>query len=439
MKKHAIIKCLHEQQITNYETLNLFLCNTPIDRIVSLVKDIQDIIEDCDSKPVYTPFMFLPNSDLSGIGGCNEITCKIKRAQTFSLFASLYADIVYLTWSSIQFEEVDYEQEQSIYSFVEEIRNRLALILTYEPLINAGIIILKTEKIGICRDCLHRCLTENPSFNLETLSNRYINQVSMRVYHDLPETISVTFSNLEDIVPHGHLIKIFPINYFHSLNKYHDGDIIQQKNIKKKLLNDLILESVKKSYLTAACAEIYNAKIITDVSIDVQVAQFLSSHTKGNKILEMDSYPTKNCQLPIIANASVEGILHLREEEQDCFNRYRNAVTTFLTKQQNPSIDLQTIYDQEIYPQLTELEAKIHFAKEGRLQKWLGSSLVILSTYGICAMGGLINSVGQAVSLFGGISNIIHGAQTKIVELLEEKHARKDNKYFFLWKLKNTK
>lgn len=438
MEKHAIIKYLHKQQITNYETLNLFLCNTSIERIVSLVKDIQDIIENCDSKPVYTPFMFLPNSDLSGIGGCNEITCKIKRAQTFSLFASLYADTVYLTWSPIQFEELDYKEE-TIYELIEEIRNRLALILTYEPLINAGIIILKIENIGICRDCLHRCLTENPSFNLETLSNRYINQVSMKVDHDLPETISITFSNLEDIVPHGHLIKVFPINYFPILNKYHDGDVIKQKNIKRKLLNDLILESVEESYLTAACAEIYNAKIITDVSIDVQVAQFLSSHTKGNKILEMGSYPTKNCQLPIIADASIEGILHLREEERDCFNRYRNAVTTFLNRQQNPSIDLQIIYDQEIYPQLTELEAKIHLAKEGRLQKWLGSSFVILSTYGICAMQGLISSVGQAVSLFGGISNIIHGTQTKTVELLEEKQARKDNKYFFLWKLKNTK
>lgn len=124
MKKHAIIKCLHEQQITNYETLNLFLCNTPIERIVSLVKDIQDIIEDCDSKPVYTPFMFLPNSDLSGIGGCNEITCKIKRVND--------KETILLIDSWENQEAIDAHHQTPMMNKITELRNKYDMHMRVE-------------------------------------------------------------------------------------------------------------------------------------------------------------------------------------------------------------------------------------------------------------------------------------------------------------------
>ncbi len=439
MKKHAIVECLHKQQITNYETLDSFLQTNSIEHIVSLTKDIQNIIEDADSNQTYTPFMFFPNPDLSGIGGCNEINCKIRRAQTFSLFASLYADIVYLSWDPISFEKIDYSDEQIICDLIEELRKRLALLLTYASLINVGIIHIRMENVGICRDCLRKCLTEQSPFGLGKLASQYLNQASMSVHYDFPGTVSIAFSNLDGIVPHGHLIKTFPMRYFPDLAYYKDGNVIRQKKIKQKLLNDLILESLAESYSTAAHSEIYNAKMITDVPLDVRIAQFLSSNETEGKILKQGLVVPDNCDLPIIGGVSLENILHLREEEKDAFNRYRNAVTNFLEQKHSNSINLKTLYDQEIYPQLTELEAKINFAREGRLQKWLGSSLVMLSTLGVCAMNGIIGSVGQAVSLSGGISNIMHGAQNKVVELLEENQAKKENKYFFLWKLKNKK
>ena len=439
MKKHAIIECLHKQQITNYETLDSFLQTNTIEQIISLTKDIQNIIEDSDLNPTYTPFIFSPNPDLSGIGGCDEINCKIRRAQTFSLFASLYADIVYLIWNPIVFKEIDYGCEQFICGLIEEIRMRLALLLTYEPLINVGIVHIRMENVGICLDCLRKCLTEQSPFGLGKLANQYLNQASMIVHYDSPETVSIAFSNLEGLVPHGHLVKTFSKSYFPDLTYYRDGNIIRQKNIKQKLLNDLILESLAESYLTAAHSEIYHAKMITDVPLDVQIAKFLSSNGAESKILKQGLVIPENCELPIIGGISLENILYLREEEKDAFNRYRNAVTNFLEQNHSNSINLKTLYEQEIYPQLTELEAKINFAKEGRLQKWLGSSSVILTSLGVCTMSGVIGSVGQAVSLAGGFSNIIHGVQSKVVELLEENQTKKDNKYFFLWKLKNKK
>lgn len=445
MKQHPLFKCFDKQGLHNLDRLETFVWNTDLDTIDAFVKEVQDIIEDDKTKYTYSPFMFYPNQDLSGIGGCYENKCKLERANKFSLFASLYADAIFLSFDPVSTNgDISKLSEEEIYKYLCDVENLLALLLTYRDLINSGIARLSINRSGICNSCLNQALQRYQKvFSMANLVKQYINQATISVEKDEydGEKYWISYANVANLVPGNHIVREYysqdiPELKYYSMQK----KVVNAPNLKKKLLSDLVLSSIGEAYETAQFSQMYRAKMITDVPLDLQVAQLLQGNEQDTVITKNKCNQSIDYDLPIVGNLSIAKILQLREKMQDSFNRYRNSVNAFIQKNQNSHVvDIQKLYDQEIYPQFTELVARIHEMKSRQLSRIVGEGIIWTSVLGVGYVLGLISSVSQVITAAGGFDKILHSATDKIFEFQKEKQEIERNPYFFLWKLKNAK
>ena len=446
MQQHSLFKSFDKQSIHTLEDVERFVWNTDLDVIDSFVKEIQDIIEDDKTKCTYSPFMFYPNPDLSGIGGCNETMCKLKRARKFSLFASLYADTIFLPLNPVSTDAyiLQGNEDEDIYKHLYDVENLLALLLAYRDLINAGIARLSINRSGICNSCLNRVLQHHQqAFSITDLIKQYINQATISIEKDEFEKgkYLVSYANVANLVPGNHIIREYTAQDIPELKYYSmQKKVVKALNLKKKLLSDLILSVIGEAYETSCFAQMYQAKMITDVPFDLHVAQILQENRQETVVVKELRNQAINYDLPILGNLSVDKILQLREKMQDSFNRYRNSINNFIQRNHNNSaIDIRKIYALEIYPQFTELVARIHEVKSQQLSRLIGEGLILSSALGVGYTLGLISSVSQAIEAAGGIATIVHNATDTIFKFQEKKQEIKRNPYFFLWKLKNAK
>lgn len=445
MKQHPLFKCFDKQGLHNLDRLKTFVWDTDLDTIDAFVKEVQDIIEDDKTKYTYSPFMFYPNPDLSGIGGCYETKCKLKRANKFSLFASLYADAIFLSFDPVSTNgDISKLSEEEIYKYLCDVENLLALLLTYRDLINSGIARLSINRSRLCSSCLNKTLQRYQTvFSISDLLKQYINQATISVEKDAyeKEKYWISYANMANLIPGNHIVMEYSSQNIPELKHYsRQKKVVNAPNLKKKLLSDLVLSSIGEAYETAQFSQMYRAKMITDIPLDLQIAQLLQGKEQDTIITKNKYKQSIDYDLPIIGNLSIAKILQLREKMQDSFNRYRNSVNAFIQKNQNSHVvDIQKLYDQEIYPQFTELLARIHEMKSRQLSQIVGEGIIWTSVLGVGYASGLISSVSDAITAAGGIGTIIHRATDKIFKFQEEKQKIERNPYFFLWKLKNAK
>lgn len=445
MKQHPLFKCFDKQGLHNLDRLETFVWNTDLDTIDAFVKEVQDIIEDDKTKYTYSPFMFYPNPDLSGIGGCYETKCKLKRANKFSLFASLYADAIFLSFDPVSTNgDISKLSEEEIYKYLCDVENLLALLLTYRDLINSGIARLSINRSRLCSSCLNKTLQRYQTvFSIPDLLKQYINQATIIVEKDAyeKEKYWISYANMANLIPGNHIVMEYSSQNIPELKYYsRQKKVVNAPNLKKKLLSDLVLSSIGEAYETAQFSQMYRAKMITDIPLDLQIAQLLQGKEQDTIITKNKYKQSIDYDLPIIGNLSIAKILQLREQMQDTFNRYRNSINSFIKKNQNSNVvDIQKLYDQEIYPQFTELVARIREMKSRQLSQFVGEGIIWTSVLGVGYASGLISSVSDAITAAGGIGTIIHRAADKIFKFQEEKQKIERNPYFFLWKLKNAK
>lgn len=444
MEQHSLFRSFDKQGIHNFDELEHFLWNTDIYVINSFVTEIQDIIEDEKTKIDYSPFAFYPNPNLSGIGGCYETQCKLRRAKKFSLFASLYADVIFLPFEPVNInDDISRYTEEKTLQYLYDVKNLLSLLLEYRDLINFGIVKLSINRSGICKSCFDKVLQEHRKiFNIANLIKLYIDQSTISVERDEHEKGKywISYADVANIVPDNHIVAEYYSQNIPELEYYSLKKVINDPKLKEKLLSDLIISSIGEGYETACFAQSHLAKMITDVPLDLQVAQLLQEDNQDIIVAKKSCQRVIDYDLPIIGNTSIEKILQLRERLQDSFNLYRNSINTFIYKNQtNNSINLQELYDKEIYPQFTELTARINEMKTKQLRRIIGEGVIWLSTLGIGYTSGLISSVSQAIAAAGGLATIIHGTTDRIFKFQQEKEEVKRNPYFFLWKLNNEK
>ena len=135
-----IIDYLYELDLLDYQKIDNYFFTSDIDTINTLVEHISMLAIEEWSVSEYSPYSFVPAMDISGFGGCAEVGCKIKRGSTFSKFASLYGDTVYLIINSItnpHFINPDIKEEES-YDYRYSLKCDFSLIYLYSDLINAN-------------------------------------------------------------------------------------------------------------------------------------------------------------------------------------------------------------------------------------------------------------------------------------------------------------
>lgn len=436
----TIFDFFQEHKINTQKQLEHFFWTSHPKKILAFIQKIQSLIAQDNMNREYSPFSFIPSADLSGVEGCCAISCKLNRASHFALFASLYADTVYLNLTHLNSCSIDetifLEDSHENYDVLYQIWCDLALILFYKDLIECKIIRLVTFKDDICPSCMKKRIEhlKIPKI-ISSMKTKYIETAHLTInsYDKKSSIISILINGMNDFFPEHEITTEFNLYELPSLsiNKFKKGTIIKSKECRKFIVTNVIEQALRENYFSTLNAVSFSSKIITSTPVDLLFGELLSNSDKNSAPNAIENIPFYD--LPIVDKIPIKSIINLRGLEQDAFNNYRIALKSAL---QNRNFE-KNFYDDIIYPSLTKLESKINSAKNGFYKKTLGSLIIVPSIIGAALYTGLISKdLLGLVSAVGGIPAITNLGVSSWNEYVNKNKEIKENDFYFLWKLK---
>lgn len=433
-----IIDYLYEVGLTSMDEVRDYFLTKDMDTILSLEEYIGDLAFEDWNIAEYSPYSFAPSMDVSGFGGCAEISCKIRRASKFVRFSSLYSDSVYLIVNSITNPHPVQIDEEETYRW--DLINDYSLILLYADLLQANIACIIPAHFSVCPDCFSKHICDLSDFSLiEPLVDEYAAKATLEAteYIRQEDLSFLTLSNLPELFPD------------------HDGYFSQQGgNISKlcrsasnfpyrientKLISDFIREHLFEEFVTA--------KFETFISSSYQ-SKYITTKASDKVLIETQTYnitgstPPPVFDMPFLENISSKDVLDLRHTEGDAFNEYRiamdNASKQYLSI--NSNAEARDIYDDIIYPAFTKLDAAFNRAKRIHAIKNACALVVTASTVTLGVMNSTIPKDPIAIATAIGGSEVL---LTQLGNVAERKLNSGDElerqDFYFLWKLNKKK
>ena len=442
-----LIDYLESIDLLSLENLYYYIEKCDIATVNSLVIYIRQLIDEDYRISEYTPFIFVPNGDIAGTGGCKEISCRMRRAIKFAGFSALYADKVYIQlefithehYELVDIEEIERDEEQC-HRYKEYVLDDIAIILVYAELIRSKVVYITPSHRMLCQKCFQKEVFGKNIIDVDAIKKEYLlkAQVILKEYDHKNRMAMINIDNIDEFFPdHSLFWTVTSEKDLEILRKESVGKEIQDKVFTEKFVNMFISDEILDAmYTTKYCNE-QNAKLITNKNSD---AMFLALNRKNQKLEDIKEYTSilPEYDLPIVKNISLKDIIKLRQEEAKSFNKYRIAINKAVIEQNKTTnkADWKKIYDDLVYPELNNLDMKMKQIRSGRLNRFFGTMLVVgtalvASKYGDMIKPDLFSSAQALGTSVGaaGINFILDKTSTKKCEL-------QNNDFFFLWKLK---
>ena len=445
-KMNQLISYFNEINILTHEKLEDFIFSSELNVLINFAIEVRQIVEEDFNYNEYTPFSFVPSTELSGAGGCREVNCKIRRAEDFSIFSGLYADNVYLTLNFLTALHFDTDIEM-IYFYEDDFRYMLwcdfSIILVNAELIKRGIVQIVPTQKNVCPDCFQKQLLGLPNpVDLSALKNHYIDNAQLIVnnYDKNEDRIQIAFENMSDFFPLHTESMTFENDILDLLPKKERkiNKIIKNLKFKTAVINELLDSEFSDVCLYSLCCKNMDSKFITTKPSD---AMFLEmTQQRNNRISTIENLPLYD--LPIISSIPMNTILKLREVENDSFNRYRIALNRAIKENYNSKNkkQIKEVYDDILYPAFQNLDERLRNIKTGMFRKTFSTIMVVGSVISAGLYTGIIPPNAQEIFLtLGGTSALTKFGMDKIKSLIEEKEQIRENDFYFLWRLKNKK
>ena len=407
---NRVTEYLKELNITSYELIGEYIASNSIKTINSLVLHLRKLIDDEYAVAEYTPFTFLPNADISGAGGCDDIPCKIKRAIDFSIFTALYADKVYIKLNFItseHYERCDIDKIESdnreTARYKRKMSRDLCIIIAYFELIERGIVRITPARYMKCPQCFQQDFFGSESIaDISELKADYSRKakVILQKFNER-EGAHVRIENLDEFFPdHPLTSRIYSPEILQLLSKEKVGSEIKNKLFKNDYISGFIeSEIIEASYTAIYCQE-QSARLITNKTSDAMFFGMSKNHN-NLKRLEESHKSLPEYLMPIVKNLNLRDLIRLREEEHESFNKYRIALNMAISEQQKATheIDSLKIYDDIIFPEFNNLNMKLKQLKQGSLKRIFGTMSIAGSVLVANMFGSIINPALLAVTI----------------------------------------
>lgn len=443
---NAVTAYLQELGLNDAERLDAYIWQTDADTLLGLVEYLRELIEEGYTLHEHTPFTFVPNDDISGTGGCSELSCKVRRAARFATFSALYADHVYIQLSLITSPHYTlYYEARDFNAFRYGLHCDLAMLNTYAALIDAGIVCIAPPKRTYCKNCFQAAiLGTTQHIPIEQIQEAYVQKAELVLdkYIKPSDTYFIRIEHMDEFFPEHGILITFPGDELHQMLPTLDQQPFQapirDQAFKTGFINHFVSqEFYNVCYYAAYCKE-QQAKLITNKpsdSIFMALAQSKASLPSVEKAqLDLPQY-----DMPFIQGVRLQDVLKLRENEQEAFNKYRIALNAAVSEQAKTAEqkDWMQIYDDILYPAFNDLDFKLNQIKSKQYHAFLEMSIlgtvILAGTYsGIVPQNTteLFSSIGLPLAVARG-SSLLDKVGLK-------KTALKENDFYFLWKLKKN-
>lgn len=411
-------------------------------RIITFIDKCAELIPERGEK-VSSIFSFISNSHM----GCNEFGCRIKSIDQLARFAALYADTVLIPnfFSSNDLKQIDYITKLSII-------NNLKLLYYIKPLLDSGLMGFARSKVHFCKDCYEKYLKDQ---KMGLFDNKIIKFKQLLKIKYLKETRFFVgkehglyfIKNIgpEELVEHSELYTLLrslpsSLHNYNTLLKDHESITIELKEkdiIESNILDNHISPIVNDMITQNWYSQLYGgANYLTNRTIDLDIISYINEPNTNifNEAI-IDSF---HHSVPFIENIQISKLVKLRSSEGEAFNVYRDALSSALKISlinPNPS-DLKDAFQDIVRPELNKIDLTIKNSRKILCDSVTrdiiyGAGFITIGLYS----GLLPPEIGKMIAALGGFK-FAHGLLEKTSKLLQESDDIRNNKFYFLWKVR---
>ena len=326
---NRVIEILENNGLVSEELAERFIFNTPRKLVLKIRESIYEaLVAECEdvrsgSLPICDgPFNFVASASMRGDSGCVERSCHLNKVAALSRYAALYCDRVFVPFRISQHSHGadDFDER---YDFTRDVHSLLQL----RPLIEAGIVILQPESLGLCSECLRRLLPSSPAVQraTEELLAENIRKFSLTWDRRDPKAFMLHGPNA--YLEHGRMHYEFNkrITWVHKSK--HDVIKLTKAEVQKSGILEGVFQDLERDILAQQFYSLHcGSKYLTDLAGE---AEFL------NKLAETRKVEHKAANLcgalshtvPLLSDIPLSTVVRVRSEDPEAFENYRCALS----------------------------------------------------------------------------------------------------------------
>jgi hypothetical protein len=215
------------------------------------------------------------------------------------------------------------------------------------------------------------------------------------------------------------------------LGRKTQGVLTKKQATKLGLINQFVEPIIDDLLTQNYYSSLYNSSYLTDREIDSNLIQ-----DKNKSILNKKFTSSLSHHIPHIPNVPLGNLMELREKEGEAFQIYRDSLTAFLSNSKENDTNLKEAFRDEIWPEINKMNQTIKSAKKIIVADLVKDVIVGTTFVSIGLFSHFLpENISQIVAGLGGINYLSKfGDNTK--KLLNIESEMRNNKYFFVWKLR---
>ena len=417
------------------------------------------------------PFTFVANDSLSGRSvPLSTAEMRLAKAAQLARFAALYADTLLIrdpfewyphthligthTAIALEIEASDFADQ----SFRRRLMDDVRLVLFLEPLFAAGLAGFTKSAQHWCPSCVR---ASEESGQLDQLLEepaeiawqrrvakmvRHIEHVFLRqgttYVHQHGDHAHASIFVPEGLLEYDQMQRTLQLPPRLAKKAQEPIELSVRDARALRVFADEVDRIVDDISTQNATANRYNCHYITDRSIDFELMNIVRN--RAAKSFNSAAVDALSHPLAFVDNVPLDHILKLRREEGEAFLVYRDAVRKVLSDAYGKTDKvLREAFDDEIRPELNKIDLTMKNARKQIAISTLIDVNIVLASVSIAAFSGLLPpeigvpseliNVGAALGGWQGA----RGLASKIPGLRAVPKEVSDNKYAFLWKVRN--
>ena len=385
---------------------------------------------------------------------CWEIECRIEKARQLAQFAAFYSDKLYIRNFFVDhLRHLENEKYPNETLMRNTFANDLAVFQFLRPLIETGIVvpIVTPHHCPHCfvREVLHQDNDKRLSAALKSLAKRYSQDLSYSLYKDQNGLFNLVMKGPEDLLEHSYLAIVTPDPPPHykkdlKLRKQLDKGVevrLNEKIVSEMQLDiqltDRVFQNVVFELVASQCL---NTSYVTERDLEVE---FLSDITTDETVRARNQVIREHltCLVPFINNISTADVLKLRNNEQEAFIRFRQALNkavdeSLASGQEFTDETARQVYQDVIRPELTNLDGKVRTAHTTLVRDTAIKVGAWSAAIGIGLYTGIVPEELALAEKALGLTKVMADLAEGMLKKLRPESKIKGADMYFLWKVR---
>lgn len=374
-----------------------------------------------------TVYNFHATREMSGgAWPCGNIQCRTKNVNHLARFTALYADHVILQ------PPISYTPPKAINTLViQHLINSLRVVYFFEPLLRSGLVSFAQAPPKLCDECLQKSLG-----------------INMTLKDAAREVIHAYLPNVKSSIgPSRRRGGYTEIRLNGPTELFEHGEQISTRQGAVDKFSNMSLEDLVMDYLDPVLFDIVQHHF----SAVVSGGNFLASrqlHCDLIKTMHSQSPDTRNRQmmdalshhLPFVQDVPLVKLIELRQKDGESFELYRQAVSAALKAAPNADDrHLAELFTDQVRPELARIDLTLRNSRRYLYGTIALDAVVLAGFVGIGLFSGLLPyDMDKVLAAIGGYK-CLTDLKGKIDQLRKDTIGVNQNKFYFLWKVRNER